>query len=244
MKCDELESALIDDLRGTLAAAAKRDMDAHLAACERCSAEVESLRDVWRSIGDLPPAEIRDESRTRLEDTLRGFEAGRDDARAAHSRSFTSRLLTAAAAVVLLSVGVAAGFMMSQSGGGAAAGERFLLLVYAPPGFEAALSPAERARLDAQYEAWVEELYGRRQLVDWMSVARAGGRLVAPAGATEEIDAPRPQDEFLSWIVVIRAADAMDAARIARGCPALGAGARIEVRLDADARESSPEGPA
>jgi hypothetical protein len=244
MKCDELEAALIDDLRRTLAADAKRDLDAHLAACERCSAEVESLREVWRSIGELPQAEVRAASRIRLEDTIRAFEAGRDDARPARSRSFGSRLLTAAAAVLQLSVGVAAGFMMSQSGGGADGGERYLLLVYVPPSFEATLSPAERAHLHEQYASWGKELYERRQLVDWFSVAPDGGRLVLAPGDTEEIDAPRLQDEALSWIVVIRAADLTDAARIARGCPALAAGARIEIRLDADGREKSPGGPA
>jgi hypothetical protein len=146
--------------------------------------------------------------------------------------------------VFLLSVGVAAGIMMSQSGGVAEVGERYLLLVYAPPGFDFALSPAERARLDQQYEAWGEELYEKKQLIDWMSVAPDGGRLVHAAGATEEIESPRPQDETLAWILVIRAADLTDAARIARGCPALAAGARIEIRLDADARERSSSGPA
>ncbi len=246
MNCENLESHVADDLRDRLPAAVKAELDAHLASCDRCSREMASLRRVWSLMEDLPGGSAGDSCRRRLDETIRGYQAGLEDASSQRGRPRARRLLHAAAAAVLLLVGVAAGFMMSSGGGGSPPGDRYLLLVYEPPAAGIELTAVEQSRRDEAYDEWYRELRDGARLIGWMRVEPGTGRSMQKSGDVEELlpIALRGSDEALKWVIVIRADSPEDAAAVARGCPALATGARVEIRPERGAGDEPGEDPA
>lgn len=246
MKCDHVELHLADDLRGGLPAELKAEIEAHLAGCERCFREVASLRRVWGLMENPPGAEASAADRLRLEETIRAYQLGLEDADPSRRPQGRSRVLGYAAAGILLLVGIAAGFMMSGGGGASKEGARYLLLVYEPPAFRQRLTPSETARLDEAYEVWWEDLHKSDRLVGWMRVASGGGHSLKRSGEVEEILPLLVHEatEDLGWVAVVQAVDAEEAAAIARGCPALSAGARVEIHPEELVRDGPLEDPA
>ena len=55
MNCDEYRDRIDDLVDGTLEGAARRELDAHLAACAECRALAEDLLAIRRAAGHLPP---------------------------------------------------------------------------------------------------------------------------------------------------------------------------------------------
>ena len=53
MNCGQANKLLMDSLMGALDAEARRDLDEHLASCERCAAEAAEMETLWHDLGDL-----------------------------------------------------------------------------------------------------------------------------------------------------------------------------------------------
>ncbi len=87
----------------------------------------------------------------------------------------------------------------------------------------------EQERLLKHYLAWVAELRGKGIFHDGEPLDR-GGRLLRMVGG-EIVDGPFTETkEVLTGFFIIEAPDLDAAARIARGCPALGHGETVELR--------------
>ena len=53
MKCEQAQRLLMDSLMGRLEDADRRQLDEHLAGCERCRAESHNVETLWQQLGDL-----------------------------------------------------------------------------------------------------------------------------------------------------------------------------------------------
>jgi hypothetical protein len=163
--------------------------------------------------GPEPPAALEDATVRRL------AEAGLLGRRRAGWRV---RLAAAAAALALFALGVAVGSRRGSPGTTPASGTpRFVLLLYD--------APDEKALTDAQMEARVAEYRS------WARGVRASGREIAgeklepqalPLGPPEGAGTGWP----LGGYFVISAKDLDAAVDVARSCPHLKHGGRVEVR--------------
>jgi hypothetical protein len=69
MNCEEARIQFVDYWRGTLEDG-RAEFDAHLASCERCRAEAESLKEMWSALGTLPDQDPSLELRARFYQSL------------------------------------------------------------------------------------------------------------------------------------------------------------------------------
>ena len=243
MTCRELEAKVADYLMGSIEPGVREAVEAHAAECPTCREEIASLAGIWDLMGGIPAPSPRPESEARFEAMLEAYRSGREAGTGAlHAgpqpsapRARRRLWLRAAAALLLLSVGVAAGFMMSSgtgSGGGRDHGPRFVLLVYEPADMVERVGPEEMSLLNREYHVWWKELEDSRRMLGWMHLAPEEGRLVVEGeGITDLLPLPPARSgERLAWVLVVEAAGLEEAAVIARGCPTLRAGARVEVR--------------
>jgi hypothetical protein len=77
MDCRDVTTLGIERLAGEAGEAARRELSAHLAACEDCRREMARLEDVWTTLGADPDAEVTADFRRRTlglleEEMLRG----------------------------------------------------------------------------------------------------------------------------------------------------------------------------
>jgi HEAT repeat protein len=57
MKCEECQKSLLEHLKGDLSGEAERAVEAHLAECDACAAELAELREAWQALGTIPEEE-------------------------------------------------------------------------------------------------------------------------------------------------------------------------------------------
>ena len=106
------ESAINDWVDGTLDPARQLDVERHMAACDRCRHDADSLRSVLRSMQALPreiepPAAVRSRIRARIDDAPVQFDvhSGTPAVPRWYDRSLRSlRTPLAAAAVLLIAI--------------------------------------------------------------------------------------------------------------------------------------------
>jgi hypothetical protein len=109
---------------------------------------------------------------------------------------------------------------------------RFLLLLYQSPTKFGDLSPEDVQKIVAKYMAWREDLVQRNKLRGGEKLTDDGGRhLRVQRGNVSVTDGPYSEaHEVLGGFFVIEAADYREAVEIARTCPHLTEGQRVEVR--------------
>ena len=109
---------------------------------------------------------------------------------------------------------------------------RFLLLLYQSPTRQGKLSPEDIQRIIAKYTAWRDGLVQRNKMRGGEKLTDDGGRHLGVQGGTVTVtDGPYSEaHEVLGGFFVIEAVDYNDAVDIARTCPHLAEGQRIEVR--------------
>lgn len=66
MKCEECQKSLLEHLTGELSGEANRAVEAHLAECDLCAAELAELREAWQALGTLPEEEPSPELSARF----------------------------------------------------------------------------------------------------------------------------------------------------------------------------------
>lgn len=183
--------------------------------------EHDSTQDPMRALDigvDPPPALEARVSRTLV---ARGLLRPR-------GRALMRGVVAAAAAVAIFVAGYVAGGMRPDAAPAAAGLARYALFLYEDDRFETTRPEAD---LVAEYRAWAvglaergrldagEKLAAEGQLLD----ARSDSIVVAPHGVTADAG-------MLTGLFIIRAASEAEALAIARSCPHLRYGGRIDVR--------------
>jgi hypothetical protein len=108
MDCRDVTLLSVDRLAGEASEASRRELAAHLAACENCRREMARLEDVWTTLGLDPDAEVTPEFRRRTLGLLEE-EMIRGRVRAFRPRpAFSNPLLQAAALLLAAGVGYVA----------------------------------------------------------------------------------------------------------------------------------------
>jgi len=100
MDCRDLIARAIDRLAGEADTASRRELAAHLAACESCRSEMAGLERIWSTLGLDPDAEITPEFRRRTLELLEN-ETIRRRVRSFRPRPHAVRPLLQAAALLL-----------------------------------------------------------------------------------------------------------------------------------------------
>ena len=126
MSCAEFDDRLADYLEGTLDAADRRAIDAHLASCVRCAALVRDLEDIRTSAARLPElapsTDLWSGIARRIEAPVVPL-APRATPNVAARRSMADRLRTAAIAAALVAVTAGVTYTLTISRNGTRAGE-------------------------------------------------------------------------------------------------------------------------
>lgn len=74
MNCEDFKRNFVEYWRGALSPADLESFQAHLASCEECRQEAESLKYVWSTLGEMPEAEPGLALRSRFYASLREME--------------------------------------------------------------------------------------------------------------------------------------------------------------------------
>jgi len=108
MTCEEMEWRMAEYWSRTLGIEERKEAEAHLATCETCRAETQSLGSLWRDLAQLPSPEPGAGLRERFHETLAAYQDGA--AAAGTRRPKFPWAWQIAAGVALLAIGVGAGY--------------------------------------------------------------------------------------------------------------------------------------
>lgn len=104
---------------------------------------------------------------------------------------------------------------------------QYLLLLHEDPAAQTR-SPSEMQSVIAEYSAWAGKMAAEGRLVDGHKLTEDGGRIVT---ATSAVDGPYAEaKEVLAGLFVVKAETWDEAVGLARDCPHLRHGTRVEVR--------------
>ncbi|MDY7094053.1 MAG: YciI family protein [Acidobacteriota bacterium] len=108
----------------------------------------------------------------------------------------------------------------------------FMLLLHESTTAASEMSPEEIQAIIAKYQAWNDSLAEAGKLVGGAKLADEGGKILTGSNAAPRvIDGPYSETkEIVGGYFTVRAADYDEAVEIARGCPHLDFGGRIEIR--------------
>ena len=102
------------------------------------------------------------------------------------------------------------------------------VLIFRNTGWHKDLSAEEIQENMAQFTAWFEKLNGAGKFKDGGPLAHHGKTL---SSDTDVVDGPFAESkEEIAGFFIIRAASLAEAVEIAKGCPGLGFGQRVDVR--------------
>ncbi len=129
MKCDRIHELFAEEWAGTLTAADKARLEAHLAECPSCREERESLGRLWQRLSSIPAEEPGPRVRARFYAMLEGYQQGLGRAREipVQKTSLTDWLggwfarplaLQFGAAALILAAGFLAGYVVRSSRNG------------------------------------------------------------------------------------------------------------------------------
>lgn len=229
MNCDEFNERLAGFLYGETDGADREMIEAHLSACPTCAQETASLR-ATRSLLSTWEAPDTD---VDVEAVLAGATSGRTQPTGIQRRWRHLR-----SGVVGVAAGVAAFLFASQlpvgwlAGGTTpradAAGRQYLLLLYQEPG--GSLSAEESENRVGEYSAWASA--GRRAGTILMGAKLASARQRLPdlGERHPSPDEPGNDDDVVVGYFRLSADSMEEALKIARTCPHLRYGGRLELR--------------
>jgi anti-sigma factor RsiW len=120
MDCDAIEALLPDWWAETLSASDRQRVSEHLAACDRCRDEAETLGVLWRRLEALADEAPSERLRARFDTWVAGYAAARREAPTSAPatvlpfRRHWLHVAAGAAAVVLLGLAFLAGFLVEE----------------------------------------------------------------------------------------------------------------------------------
>ncbi|MCP5113566.1 MAG: hypothetical protein GY953_22255, partial [bacterium] len=83
MNCDEARNRFVEHWEGTLDETSSGSLEAHLAACDACTGELEALTEVWMKFARVPREDPSPALRDRFYATLEAYRQGMEDSRPA-----------------------------------------------------------------------------------------------------------------------------------------------------------------
>ena len=109
---------------------------------------------------------------------------------------------------------------------------QFALFLYDDPSDFTELSPEDIQQIIEKYRAWGEGLSADDRLVTSSKLVDGQGRVLSNTdGAINVVDGPFSETkEVIGGFFVLRAEDFTEAAELAKGCPHLEYGGKIELR--------------
>jgi hypothetical protein len=220
---DRFADRLSDYLDGGLEPGARREVEAHLAACADCRAALDDLREIVRgakAMAENPPEPPRDlwpriAAETRAGSRRRPLAWG------------------AAAAALMLAIGVTWAWLASRPSGDVASLPRYLLLLHEPTERATAETPEAHRAVVERYSKWARGIAEEGRLVAGEELAADLGWSLRPGAEP----APSPAaSEKIGGFFIVRAPSEREAVAIAQGCPHLENGGWIELRRIQDNR--------
>ena len=228
MTCDAARSLIVDELTHAITPAEKLALNGHLAGCSACRARGEELRALWADLGKLPVPPVRSDASQRFQLAVEGAMAT-PAADPRHARARYWRRAAVAAGIVIVAAGgyfVGGAFPWRQSVVSKVAlsdaGHVYLLLLRVRDQPGAVSEPGAEARLVAEYAAWARRLSEQGKLLSAEKLADEPAELLG-SGASQEADR-------VGGFFLIRATSFEEAQQIARDCPHLRHGGRVELR--------------
>ena len=244
MNCESFRPILADLLYDELSAEAREKALKHVADCESCRAEYESLRmtmtalDKWPAIEapfDASVAIALAKSSTSRRFPLRSVLTG---AMAAVVAFFALTLVGAEARYdeegLTLAYGRSTATPVDQVGPGKRDDGRpeYMFLLYEPPGLFADADPSEVQAVVSEYVAWAGEMQEQGHFVGGEKLTEGAGKSLRRS-AGEILVSPNllaGETETLGGFFQIAADSFERAIAIARTCPHIKYGSRIEIR--------------
>ena len=109
---------------------------------------------------------------------------------------------------------------------------QFLFVLYDDPSADSELSPAEIQSIIAEYSAWAQEMGAQGKHLGGNKLTDDGGRTLRPSESEILVsDGPYAEaKEVLGGYFLIEAADYDEAVALARECPHVRFGSRLDVR--------------
>jgi hypothetical protein len=116
MKCEDCRIRMPEYWQDELDGEQRAYMEMHLASCTACREEAETLRNVWRALGEIPEEQPRRELRTRFYERLEAYQHGFAESgeRPLRRPWWTGMLPQLGLAAAMLIVGFAVGFSIDS----------------------------------------------------------------------------------------------------------------------------------
>jgi hypothetical protein len=106
---------------------------------------------------------------------------------------------------------------------------QYLLLLRQPPG--GAPAPAELQKIMVQFQAWMNELRARHEVLGYNGLVPTTGKVLRDPNSLSDTDGPYVEANEVIGGYVLLAADSLEAAVAAgRACPGLNYRMSVEVR--------------
>ena len=228
MTCEAARSLIVDDLADAATSAEKLALNGHLATCRACRTARDEMSALWTSLGELPVPRVRPDATQRFKLALAGAAAAQPT-EPRHARATLWRRTAVAAGIVIVAAGgyvVGGAFPWRQNVvtkvAMSDAGHVYLLLLRVRDQPGAVSEPGAEARLVAEYAAWARRLSEQGKLLSAEKLADAPAEVLGSGAAQEE--------ERVGGFFLIRATSFEEAQQIARDCPHLRHGGRVELR--------------
>lgn len=219
MNCERAIELILDSLVEPLAAEDRQELDRHLAECKSCKAEAAAYDRMQESLASVAIPERSPHGLERLQDAVKA-EFG-DTVPESRARS---GWLQIAAAFALMAIGAALTLGLQTYIGGEPddivaedTRMRFLFVMT-----ETTEDPRQSAQANQEIRAWFASLVNQG-ILETETAVRVGGTVGTPP------DGPLLEGP-IAGMVVIRAADAQEARRIAGSSPIIEYGGFIEIR--------------
>jgi hypothetical protein len=235
------EASLYPYVTDELDVDARREVDAHLAACNDCRRAVAEIAEMHAALVAIPEPAADEPFVARVQSAVRL--AVLSDVRVEvpphvlHPSTFLhTRGAIAAIVLIALAAGAAGGWFWRDrasspsSSTAATTSDRYMVLFYEP--LERRVAEPIETRRDRirRFSEWGRPIALEGRMISGVRLRDEGGRLYRSASEVDTMDAAVPPGLALTGFLLFRAGSYEDAARFVAGCPLFEDGGRVELR--------------